>query len=147
MIQQLQLQFRMYDKKYKKMQYRVSIGNTTGTGEYVAHAAYFKPGDTDYKIEHPGMWMHFDEYSDVEIMQSTGLKDTNKQIVFEGDILQSIVDDKLFNWLVVFKSGSFGIINIGVEGYLGEFYRCDSEYYFYDRKIIGNKFENTELLK
>src|SRR3990167_2604545 len=78
--------------------------------------------------------------------QYTGLKDKNGKEIYEGNILQNCIDKKLFNWLVVFKNGCFVIRNIGVEGYLMDFFACDSEYYFIERQIIGNIYENPELM-
>jgi len=87
------------------------------------------------------------ENNDAELMQFIGLLDENKKEIYEGDILQQTIDNRLFNWLVVFKNGCFGIVNIGVNGYLGDFYSINSKYYFIERVIIGNMYENPELLK
>jgi uncharacterized phage protein (TIGR01671 family) len=81
------------------------------------------------------------------LMQFTGLQDRNGVEIYEGDILQNFFDEQLFNWLVVFRDGCFGIQNIGVNGYLGHFYSANSTYYFTERVVIGNIYDNPELLK
>ncbi len=83
---------------------------------------------------------------DVDLMQYTGLVDKNGKGIFEGDILQNHFSKGVFNWLVVFENGCFGIRNIGVDGYLMDFFRADGQYYFNEREVIGNKFENQDLL-
>lgn len=94
---------------------------------------------------------------EAEFMQSTGLKDEKRtkeypegQEIFEGDIV------KLLSWIdkdvVVIK---FGEYNIGEFEYaLGWYFyvkRSGMEYPFIEfnerYEIIGNKFENPELLK
>lgn len=86
-------------------------------------------------------------WDDFEFEQFTGMVDVNKKDIYESDILKSIKDDVLFNWLVVFEHGCFGIKNIGVDGFLGDFFHINSVYFFDDREIIGNVNENPELLK
>lgn len=80
------------------------------------------------------------------IGQYIELSDTEKTKIFEGDILQHKYTDRLFNWLIKFKNGSFGLVNIGIDGYLGDWFSVDSTT-FTDRKIVGNKTDNSELLK
>ena len=68
-----------------------------------------------------------------EIMQFTGLKDKNRKEVYEGDIV--MINLKLIS-VISFKNGKFG-------------YK-DREYHFSldeDIKILGNIYENPELLK
>lgn len=81
---------------------------------------------------------------DIEITQYIGLNDKDGKPVYEGDIL-SKPDTRLFNWLVEFKEGCFVIVNIGVNGHLGERFKVDAST-FIDREIIGNVFETPELL-
>ncbi|MEK6880273.1 MAG: YopX family protein [Nanoarchaeota archaeon] len=83
----------------------------------------------------------------VDLIEYTGMKDNKKNEVFEGHILQNIKDKVLFDWLVCFKDGCFGCINIGIDGYLGDFWPVDSTYFFDDREIIGHMYTHPELLK
>lgn len=79
------------------------------------------------------------------LMQFTGLKDRDGKDVYESDIL-GYPESTLFNWLVLFEGGCFGIKNIGVGKTLMNFYRCDGIYMFTDRIVTGNIYENPELV-
>lgn len=85
-------------------------------------------------------------YEDAPIMQFTGLQDKNSKDIYEGDILQSTIDKQLFNWKVSFNDGGFVIQNIGIDGYLMNYFPLNQSSCF-NRIIIGNIYENPELLK
>lgn len=87
-------------------------------------------------------------FKDVELMQSTGLKDKNGQEIFERDIVQFedcyTETDFLYvnTGIVEWSQGSFTITNrYSVE--MGDL--LDGE--FLDVTIIGNVYENPELLE
>lgn len=85
-----------------------------------------------------GSNVHLEE---IELMQSTGLKDKNGKEVFEGDILAS--ETYPVNGAVEYRAK------------LGMWVNCLKEYSYYeylgnvasDRKIIGNIYENPEFLE
>lgn len=103
----------------------------------------------------------------ISLMQFTGLFDKNNKEIYEGDILLvpdeetiHILDDgsgptEPFNHIVevVFQEGSFGImITDGGNGYNKGFQSPQYiEFYIGDKfsefEIIGNKYQNPELLK
>ena len=76
----------------------------------------------------------------LKIMQSTGLKDKNGKMIFEGDILQERNISYTFKYLVLFDRGAFILKSYALPEYplLHCHGRCE---------IIGNQFENHELLE
>ncbi|MEZ7575517.1 YopX family protein [Streptococcus parasanguinis] len=89
------------------------------------------------------------DFSDVELMQSTGLKDKNGKEIFEGDIITngtSIVDVKSHPTL-----GFYTVVN-GEERFFGsntsiKDFENDVEEFSSVTEIIGNIYENPELLE
>ena len=90
------------------------------------------------------------EYPDeIELMQSTGLKDKNGKEIFEGDIITngtSIVDVKSHQTL-----GFYTVVN-GEERFFGsntsiKDFENDVEEFSSVTEIIGNIYENPELLE
>lgn len=85
----------------------------------------------------------------VQKMQCTGLKNKNGNLIFEGDILAFTVFDQ-YRGVVVFAEGGWQLW-ASIES---EFYGSDGAFDLYwvvnqddENEIIGNKYENPELLK
>ena len=96
--------FRAYDHINKEMLYNVSV---TPSGHYKHNIS-------------KGFHRHYNPtYIYLEVQQYIGLQDSTDKDIYNGDILQSFVDPGLFNWLIEFEDGSFTLVNIGVDGYLG----------------------------
>jgi len=79
----------------------------------------------------------FDELDNAVAMQYTGLKDKNGKMVYEGDVLKS----DGFQGVIEFKGGEFRFR-----------YTCYDRYdriweMNYHAEVIGNIWENPELLK
>ena len=83
-----------------------------------------------------------EKFNDIELMQYTGLNDKNGKEIYEGDILFESFGERYYK--VVFENGSF---RAEFEG--------DFEEHSFDLidvvaqgcKIVGNIYENPELLK
>ena len=71
--------------------------------------------------------------------QYTGLKDKNGKEIFEGDILKFEDGEGFYLEQVIYKGGAFYAVNLQDENLLYEVNDIDF--------IVGNKFENPELLK
>lgn len=93
-------------------------------------------------------------YKNGTLQQFTGLQDKNGKDIFEGDILGRCFDDYNENCEVVYlngvlsaraiKSNKFRPLNI-MDGY--GWCRVDNGSSNYDFRIIGNIYDNPELLK
>lgn len=86
-----------------------------------------------------------DNRNRVVYMQYTGLKDKNGREIYEGDILDSESEGYPFvkNWVGVVKfiDGSFLLENL--QGTDGDWLFNESV----EREVIGNIYENPELLE
>lgn len=138
------IKFRMWDEQYEYMNYKVMIG-MWGSEEimddenYTACMAYVLPENVDYKCE--PHWCHFEPYNKhIKIMQYIGLKDKNGKDIYEGDILDYGIYGK---FEVLYHKGSFKIRKLKFEnGNVHLLEDCS----FDDIKVIGNIYENSELL-
>lgn len=81
------------------------------------------------------------KFEDVELMQFTGLKDKNGAEIFEGDILQ--IDGYESAYPVEWSDGVFYTTHYSDFSPLYKVMECDG----YRIKIIGNIYENPELLE
>ena len=128
-----EIRFRAWEKDYKYMNYKVMVGNVWDEENY----QWVDPKRVDYECA-PG-WKHFDENSNIELMQYTGLKDKNGTEIYEGDI----VLDKLNNEYgeVVFDEGCFLVL--WQEGQ-NTVYQATREFYI---EVVGNVYENENFLR
>lgn len=70
-------------------------------------------------------------------MQYTGLKDKNGKEIYEDDVIE---EDSGLYYQIIFENGCFGYFNNPTR-------LCENSIEEYDIKIIGNIYENPELLK
>lgn len=121
-----EIKFRAWDKKEKKI-----VDDFFESWDLVL---YQGGNDVGYHLEDDsgepikGEW---------ELMQYTGIKDKNGKEIWEGDIIKEFYNGE--NYEVGFYEGAFYPIPHDVlQETLGEIEECE---------VIGNKFENKELLK
>jgi uncharacterized phage protein (TIGR01671 family) len=89
--------------------------------------------------------------NDVEILQYSGIKDKNGKKIYEGDIIEKYISTdglkpkkKKIKLKIYFEHGEFKAKRITK---VPKSYKWYNRGVFYDCKIIGNIYENPELLK
>ena len=146
--------FLAWDKNKKEFVHNVVISNssrfaTRSSDEFnkLVNDYYKSKGDIlhgDYaEIDYTDWYA----INDVEIFNNTRLKDCEGTEIFEGSILKSTLQGRLFNWIVSFNDGSYIVKNIGVDGYQEtNGYQLDQSMAGM-RRVIGHKCTHPELLK
>lgn len=117
-----EIKFRAWDKSENQMSY----SDTEFFDDMVA-----------FRFKHWGI--DVDTIDDIELMQYTGLKDKNGKEIYEGDIVKGglIIDDDdyAFTDVVTFDDGRFQCVKC-----------ADFDLWHYELEVIGNIYENPELL-
>jgi len=151
-----EIKFRAWDKINEKMIYsNGEIDYFDGDGiEGGAMETIFLDmwGNVEKYIHTTGGTNEVKMINDAEIMQYTGLKDKNGKEIYEGDILKVELRSK-DNYIgrVDFNYGQFWCVKhngYGGTGYDFDFL-CNKDRYSKTAiiEVIGNIFENPELLK
>jgi uncharacterized phage protein (TIGR01671 family) len=96
-----------------------------------------------YYIDDKDEWQR-EKFKDVEIIQSTGLFDKNGKEIYEGDLLQS--NEWNCNCQVVWNGGGFTLLEGETSSNL-ENNLTDADGFEIEFEVIGNIYENPELLK
>ena len=123
--------FRAWDKETKTM-IDVSLINFE---EHSILGGYWEFGQTES--------IKFDE---VELMQSTGLKDKNGKEIFEGDIVRQVrtqptTENKTITGGVTMLEGAWVIMNDCEQ--LASYLWSETD----ENEVLGNIYENPELLE
>ena len=132
--------FRVWDKTRNEMNYKVMVGNCDTDDENWTCPIIW--------IEEKKDWLHFDDYD--SIMQSTGLFDRNGKEIFEGDVIS---DGHMSRDIRHHQAlGFYTIDDNGVEEFFGDTASLEdfeevSKYMSVNIEIIGNIYENPELLE
>lgn len=79
------------------------------------------------------------DFDEVELMQSTGLRDKNGKEIFEGDIIKFSIDNGFYYGVdeigsVRYQLGAFRVVNGLVEYLIGDINTNEVE-------VVGNKLE------
>lgn len=77
------------------------------------------------------------QFDEVELMQSTGLKDKNGVEIYDGDILKAYLNNTMYIGKVYYEDGQW----FGACDYL------DYAVAYSGAEVIGNIYENPELLE
>lgn len=83
-----------------------------------------------------------------EILSCTGLKDKNGKLIYEGDVVKFNYDTDEIIAVVSWddNEGQIGYY-LNTTDYFKDKYITDYDFYKNDYEIIGNIYENPELLK
>jgi uncharacterized phage protein (TIGR01671 family) len=158
-----QIKFRAWDKTYSLMNYKVQVGNTDHADpNYTCNSIWVDSGD----FKTIG-WMNADDKC-IDLMQFTGLKDKNGKEIYEGDILrnetflvnletnQKVVDSDFVDYYEVFFNSETGYNSFALKCVkttrknnfgLADINKCFINNYTQKSEVIGNIFENPELLQ
>lgn len=146
-----EIKFRFYSKKHKQMYRAESLFCRAGDGIFDGALTDFKRYDSTMS-ENEEVAFNKDEDS---LMQYTGLKDRNGKDIYEADILhvswynfgkKNLGIHKGFNEVVKWEiSEDEGQYEDHSDGFSGFKNYSKKDYIFVE--VIGNIFENPELLK
>ena len=120
-----EIKFRLWDKEWERM--------WNGSELYLSYfknEIYVAPWDSDRGFE------------ECVLMQYTGLKDKNGVEIYEGDIITITLDTgNVITGSVGMNNGQWSI------KYYDRYYPLVSIWYEMQPKVIGNIYENSELLE
>lgn len=122
-----EIKFRAWDKVTKQMCYLWEINwKTWDINSSIINYVVIETDGTVEREEH-----------EIELMQYTGLKDKNGKEIYEGDIGKT----NFLSYRIVFDLGCFQCL------YSDDKFAMHLYSIAADLEIIGNVFENSELLK
>ena len=121
--------FRVWDKENKKFLHDLSF-DISYSGSLILSCGiegkkYINPNDNNRYI----------------LIQCTGLKDKNGKLIYEGDLVKDITLNRIFE--VGYKKCAFYLEN---EEHIGYFHELATAYSEKRLEVIGNIYENKELL-
>lgn len=143
--------FRVWETVSKQMHY--NDFTVTATGYIAALKPLFRPDGTPYNDEFVFNQRELDFDKDNVLMQCTGKRDCNENLIYENDIVRLTAKNGMkFDYLVKYKNYQFILeyINGKLKGTKArDFYKEYAQtrsLYEHGYKVIGNFYENKELL-
>lgn len=129
-----EIKFRAWDKQNKKM---------LSSSEFLHKDLYLTLGGGIMCVNPVG-----NQYAIAEecypIMQYTGLKDKNGKEIYEGDIMQN---EQMQKTVIIWSNDELGFMMVDIEEYPKEEPTYMTNDIWVTKEIIGNIYENPELLK
>ena len=90
-------------------------------------------------------YMEVADFKDVELLQSTGLKDKNGVEIFKGDIISCEIET-IEKFIICEQCGCFGIRD-EIDGFISLNSINETLSIRKEFEVIGNIYENEDLLK
>lgn len=97
--------------------------------------------NSDFQRAHDTTLIDYINAPECHVMQYTGLKDRNGKEIYEGDIVEGRLHGRC---VVEYRSASFGIVGGQPHGFRNN---ESLGYYPFNLEVIGNIWENPELLE
>lgn len=136
MIKTREISFRAWDEKKKIMHFDFQFIKTGNEGnDWILFVSDKQPigGEVEWD-KNP----HFSQQ--LKIMQYSGIEDINGKKIYEGDVVKSTIHNPT-HYQVEFIEGGFCCTHPLIEGYPIDINHFSSKF-----KVVGNIFENPELL-
>lgn len=132
-----EIKFRVWDKEYQEMLYPTDFGYRNGQFGWTTHS-YLDIGCCTSNS-------NLSFINEIVLQQYIGLKDKTGKEIYEGDILKTEykgVGCGMANPYseIKYENGSFTIFN-------KTFKEWNKDFEFWTLEVVGNVFENPELLK
>jgi hypothetical protein len=139
-VMQREIKFRAWDKKHKKWLLGYDYGNLGG---------FSLVGECVLMGEFEALFHPLTRIDEIEIMQYIGLKDRKCKEIYELDCPDGIYEGAFIDWCKDCCSYELFDIVFGCYSCLGDIHWSDFAESVKNKEvtIIGNKFENPELLK
>ena len=134
------LKFRMYDTNVNKMYMPNDFEEVESIYECIKQQINWDLDvDYDIKFNHLENGRFF--------MQYTGLKDKNGKLIYEGDIVKSNYDTDEIKAVVSWDDKGLIGFYLNTTDYFKDKYVTDYDFYKDVYEVIGNIYENPELLE